>query len=144
MDKKGNVSPILSRIVGFDSRHKSFDCILICRTRNSPRGCRARYVIVINCVRLTGAPGVVQGPKGEDGLPGIPSTIKGKRGMDGAPGKMGKKGFPGQRGEPGQAGPIGIGGKSATGEGFHVVVHSQSTAIPDCPLNLTRLWTGYR
>ncbi|KAJ7390303.1 collagen [Desmophyllum pertusum] len=24
-----------------------------------------------------------------------------------------------------------------------MVVHSQSTSIPECPLNLTRLWTGY-
>ena len=24
-----------------------------------------------------------------------------------------------------------------------MVVHSQSVSIPDCPLNLTRLWTGY-
>lgn len=90
-----------------------------------------------------GPPGLVQGPKGDEGPPGYPSIAKGQKGSGGLVGTMGSKGFPGQRGEPGPPGPNGIVGRAATGEGFHVVVHSQAMSIPDCPLNLTRLWTGY-
>lgn len=90
-----------------------------------------------------GPPGNLQGPKGNNGLPGLPSEKKGPRGQAGLPGEEGIPGFPGDQGLPGQPGPTGIIGKAATGEGYHLVVHSQSTKIPDCPLNLTRLWTGY-
>ena len=105
---------------------------------------RPDFSIIFNCRVALGPPGLEQGPKGVEGIPGLPSSVKGAMGEEGTPGGMGEKGFPGPRGVPGQAGPIGVVGKSATGEGFHVVVHSQSTSIPDCPLNLTRLWTGYR
>ena len=105
---------------------------------------RLDFSSILNCRVVLGPPGLEQGPKGDEGIPGLPSDVKGARGEGGTPGGMGEKGFPGPRGDPGQPGPVGVVGKSATGEGFHVVVHSQSTSIPDCPLNLTRLWTGYR
>ena len=91
-----------------------------------------------------GPPGLEPGPRGDAGVPGLPSDQKGEKGDAGTPGKNGLPGYPGNRGEAGPQGGIGIAGKSATGEGFHLVVHSQSTSIPDCPMNLTRLWTGYR
>lgn len=92
---------------------------------------------------VLGPRGLVPGPKGDAGVPGLPSDKRGIPGEPGVPGQRGDPGFPGQRGEPGTPGTTGVIGQSATGEGYHMVVHSQSISIPDCPLNLTRLWTGY-
>ena len=56
---------------------------------------------------------------------------------------MGKPGFPGSSGSPGPEGTIGPIGKPAVAQGFHLVRHSQSKSIPECPNGWAKLWDGY-
>lgn len=51
---------------------------------------------------------------------------------------MGAKGDQGPSGDPGPPGPT-----KNLNSGFLLVMHSQSTTVPSCPLNMRVLWIGY-
>ncbi|XP_019628580.1 PREDICTED: collagen alpha-4(IV) chain-like [Branchiostoma belcheri] len=96
---------------------------------------------------VNGIPGG-PGPKGEQGGPGLPGSPgqQGQRGVIGFPGKKGEPGTTrGIPGPPGTLGPQGPPGAAAGGSGtFHMLTrHSQTTAIPQCPLGSTVMWQGY-
>lgn len=55
----------------------------------------------------------------------------------GAQGLSGEDGLPGANGLPGTPGP------SALFHGYFVTRHSQTSYVPDCPLNMRKLWDGY-
>lgn len=88
-----------------------------------------------------GLPGLA----GELGLVGEPGAFglsgeKGERGFQGPPGINGLDGYAGARGYPGDAAPSPPRAKS---RGFVFTRHSQTTSIPDCPINTNKLWEGY-
>ena len=56
----------------------------------------------------------------------------------------GRTGPPGDRGLRGPDGSVGLPGPPGEADfGFYVVRHSQTTNLPDCPLDTLSLWEGY-
>lgn len=99
------------------------------------------------------------GPTGSDGAQGSPGEkgdlgLHGDRALTGLNGPAGPKGTRGPKGLPGLNGLLGPSG--ADGEpgdegfpgailptGHMLVMHSQSTQIPQCPQGSAKLWEGY-
>lgn len=79
---------------------------------------------------------------GLQGIIGIqgPEGFKGERGEQGIPGRGGLHGLRGLRGDRGDPAPAAPPPKS---RGFIYAKHSQSVAIPNCPINTDKLWDGY-
>lgn len=77
------------------------------------------------------------GEQGQNSPPGPPGP-PGDPGLQGEEGLSGPQGPPGPLGNPG---PPGTCGKYSPG--FLLVMHSQSTAVPVCPQDMTQLWSGY-
>ena len=70
----------------------------------------------------------------------LPSST-GEPGLDGLEGTMGP---PGDAGLQGPAGSVGLPGPPGEADfGFYVVRHSQTTNLPECPLDTLSLWEGY-
>lgn len=84
---------------------------------------------LITAIGLQGIIGI-QGPEG----------YKGERGEMGIPGRGGLHGLRGLRGDRGDPAPAAPPPKS---RGFIYAKHSQSVAIPNCPINTDKLWDGY-
>ncbi|KAJ8406145.1 hypothetical protein AAFF_G00303760 [Aldrovandia affinis] len=87
-----------------------------------------------------------RGRKGQAGLPGLPGGDgpPGTPGIPGPPGPDGVQGFVGVQGSPGLPGDTGYPGTSRTySYGFLLVIHSQSKEVPECPVDMVSLWSGY-
>jgi collagen type IV alpha len=101
-----------------------------------------------------GIKGIKGGPglPGSQGLPGRPG-IKGEDGFPGLVGIQGPKGLPGPRGRDANADMGFVFAKYKSKELFNsnnkcfksnsYFRHSQTTTIPECPLDTVQLWSGY-